>query len=54
MEMDRREDQWRLLDPNIDNIEEPKRGVDYSESYPESGTTVLYYWRPTYWRRLQS
>ena len=54
MELDRKEDRWRLLDPDIDNIEEPRRGIDYADSYPESDTTVLYYWRPTYWRRLQS
>ena len=54
MELDRKEDQWRLLDPDRDNIEEPMRGIDYSDSYPEADTTVLYYWRSTYWRRLQS
>jgi len=45
---------WRPLDPARDNIEEPRRGVDYMSSYPESDTTVLYYWRSTYWRKLQS
>jgi len=45
---------WRLLDPARDNIEEPQRGVDYGESYPFADTTVLYYWRATYWRRLAS
>jgi len=34
------------------NIEEPQRGIDYGESYPFAYTTVLYYWRETYWRRL--
>lgn len=45
---------WRPLDPGRDNIEEPQRGVGYADSYPLSDTTVLYYWRPTYWRRLSS
>ena len=46
-----RENQWRPVDPGKDSIEEPARGVDYAESYPED-TTELYYWRPTYWRRI--
>jgi hypothetical protein len=50
---DRREAEWRPLDPERDNIEEPRSGVDYATSYPRD-TTVLYYWRPTYWRRLSS
>jgi hypothetical protein len=45
---------WRLLDPERDNIEEPQRGINYGESYPFADTTVLYYWRATYWRRLAS
>ena len=45
---------WRPLDPLRDNIEEPRRGEDYRNSYPERNTTVLYYWRATYWRRLVS
>jgi hypothetical protein len=49
-----REEGWRLLDLERDNIEEPRRGVDYMNSYPESDTTVLYYWRATYWRKLSS
>ncbi len=49
-----REEGWRLLDLERDNIEEPRRGVDYLNSYPESDTTVLYYWRSTYWRKLSS
>jgi hypothetical protein len=43
---------WRPLDPAIDNIEEPRRGENYAETYPWRDTTVLYYWRPTYWRRV--
>ncbi|UCH53708.1 MAG: hydrolase [Pseudomonadota bacterium] len=49
-----READWRLLDPERDNIEEPQRGVDYGDTYPLGDTTVLYYWRETYWRRLAS
>ena len=30
------------------------RNIDYADSYPLSDTTVLYYWRPSYWRRLTS
>jgi hypothetical protein len=43
---------WRLLDASIDNVEEPSRGNSYGNSYPWPDTTVLYYWRTTYWRRL--
>jgi len=49
-----REPEWRPLDPLRDNIEEPQRGITYGDSYPLADTTVLYYWRPTYWRRLAS
>lgn len=45
---------WRLLDPTRDNIEEPRRGVDYDATYPWADTTVLYYWRASYWRKLSS
>ncbi len=51
---DVREDSWRVLDVTHDNVEEPQRGIDYADSYPIQDTTVLYYWRPTYWRRLSS
>jgi len=54
LEYDRREASWRPLDPERDNIEEPRGGVNYADSYPLSDTTVLYYWRDTYWRRLAS
>ncbi len=50
----RRDKNWRPLNPERDNIETPKRGEDYSVTYPFQDTTVLYYWRPTYWRRLSS
>ncbi|MBK1643166.1 hydrolase [Thiocapsa imhoffii] len=43
---------WRPVDPTLDNIEHPVRGVPYGDSYPWPDTTVLYYWRRTYWRRL--
>lgn len=51
---EQREEGWRPLDPQRDNIEEPQRGMNYGESYPLLDTTVLYYWRSTYWRRLVS
>ncbi len=47
---EQREAGWRLLNPDIDNIEEPISGVDYGGSYPKDYLS-LYYWRPTYWRR---
>ncbi len=50
-ESDRRERDWRPLDPRTDNIEEPRAGIKYADSYPED-TTVLYYWRGSYWRRI--
>lgn len=53
-EDEKREGAWRPLDSARDNIEEPQRGVDYADSYPLADTTVLYYWRSTYWRRLAS
>jgi hypothetical protein len=43
---------WRLLDVGSDNVEHPVRGNPYGDSYPWPDTTVLYYWRSTYWRRL--
>lgn len=49
-----RDAQWRPVDKEIDNIETPQRGEDYSLTYPYTDTTVLYYWRAEYWRRLNS
>lgn len=49
-----REPEWRPVDEARDNIEEPRRGVRYTDSYPLQDTTVLYYWRPSYWRRYSS
>jgi len=46
-----REEGWRPIIPERDNIEQPHRGEDYATSYPQD-TTVLYYWRSTYWRRV--
>jgi hypothetical protein len=46
-----REESWRPLNRARDNIEQPRRGVGYADSYPED-TTELYYWRATYWRRV--
>ena len=54
LDIDPREASWRPLDPARDNIEEPMRGVPYADSYPLDDTTVLYYWRETYWRRFAS
>ena len=53
-DVESRDAAWRLLDPARDNIEEPQRGISYGDSYPLADTTVLYYWRETYWRRLAS
>lgn len=53
VEGERVDPDWRPLDPEMDNIEQPRRGEDYALSYPWRDRTVLYYWRPTYWRRLQ-
>jgi hypothetical protein len=49
-----RDENWRPLKPEKDNLEVPRRGEDYATSYPYQDTTVLYYWRPTYWRKLSS
>jgi hypothetical protein len=54
LEQEPREPSWRPVDAARDNIEEPARGVRYGDSYPLEDTTVLYYWRPSYWRRLSS
>jgi hypothetical protein len=45
---------WRPLEVDKDNVEHPSRGVAYADSYPWPDTTVLYYWRSTYWRRVVS
>lgn len=49
-----RDTSWRPLDPKRDNVEEPQGGINYADTYPLADTTVLYYWRETYWRRLVS
>jgi hypothetical protein len=54
LDIERREAAWRPLDPARDNIEEPEPGRAYGDSYPLADTTVLYYWRDTYWRRYAS
>jgi hypothetical protein len=51
---EQQEPEWRRLDPGRDNPESPRSGIAYGDSYPEQDYTVLYYWRPTYWRRLVS
>lgn len=45
-----KEDGWRALREPTDEIEEPIPGKDYGGTYPQD-LTVLYYWRPTYWKR---
>ena len=47
---EQRDPEWRLIDPALDNIEEPISGLDYGTTYPKE-KDVLYYWRPIYWRR---
>lgn len=47
---DKRDSEWKPIDANKDNIEDPVSGTEYGETYP-SDLTVLYYWRRTYWRR---
>jgi hypothetical protein len=49
---ERRDPGWRPLDVQRDNCEEPSRGTAYADSYPWPDTTVLYYWRDSYWRRI--
>lgn len=46
-----RDHEWRPINPAGDNIEEPASGINYSDSYPKD-STVLYYWRSTYWRKI--
>lgn len=48
---ERRDDAWRPLDLESDNIERPRRGEKYADSYPLEDTTVLYYWRASFWRQ---
>lgn len=51
---EKQEQTWRPLDVAHDNVEEPQRGIKYGDTYPDIDTSVLYYWRETYWRRLAS
>jgi hypothetical protein len=53
-EQERMDRAWRPLDIKRDNVEEPRRGENYAVTYPWRDTTVLYYWRDTYWRRYSS
>lgn len=46
------DEEWRPLDPERDNPEQPQRGRSYGDTYPWRDLTVLYYWRSTYWRKL--
>ena len=52
VEGETRDPGWHLLDRRRDNLEEPRRGQSYADSYPVADTTVLYYWRASYWRRI--
>lgn len=54
LEDKQRDANWRPVNPTTDNIETPQRGEDYATTYPYADTTVLYYWRDTYWRRFNS
>jgi hypothetical protein len=47
-----RESGWRPVNHAIDNIEDPIQSIDYGGTYPED-TSILYYWRPSYWRRVK-
>ena len=47
---ERRDPEWRPVDVEADNIEDPVPGFDYGRSYPKD-ESVFYYWRATYWRR---
>jgi hypothetical protein len=50
---DVRDTDWRPIDLTRDNIEEPSSGTDYGQTYP-TDSTLLYYWKPGYWRRKLS
>ncbi len=52
LEDERVEEGWRPVDLARDNVERPMRGQNYGETYPYEDTTLLYYWRRTYWRRV--
>lgn len=45
-----RDQEWRLIELTLDNVEVPQPGLDYGKSYPGDLST-LYYWRRTYWRK---
>lgn len=51
---EQRDIDWRMLDLARDNVEQPARGINYADSYPMEDTTVLYYWRKNYWRKMVS
>lgn len=46
---DHRDPDWRPLQTDRDNVETPRAGVRYTDSYPRD-TTVLYYWRRSFHR----
>jgi hypothetical protein len=47
------ENGWRPIDLERDAIENLVLGKEYDKTYP-TDPTVLYYWRPTFWRRNAS
>ncbi len=46
---DRRDEGWRPIDPQRDDVEYSVKGTNYGSTYPDD-PTVLYYWRPNFWR----
>ena len=47
---DVREPGWRVIDAALGDIEEGESEREYGTTHPDD-TTVLYYWRETYWRK---
>lgn len=47
---EQRDKEWRPLNLAVDNVEKPERGIKYADTYPLEDTTVLYYWRQSFWR----
>jgi hypothetical protein len=41
---------WRPINVDHDTIENPVPGKEYGNTYP-TNTPILYYWRPTFWRK---
>ncbi len=47
---DVRDPKWRSWDLNTDDPGRSETSADYGKGYP-TDTTILYYWRDTYWRK---